>query len=132
MSYDYGRFVWFELLTKERDKAAAFYPETLPWQITPTPMQDGSTYSMITVGEQGIAGLIEPQADVPTAWVSYVSVEDVDATAEKIKAAGGTLHMDAFDMPGVGRIQGAHDAQGGMFALFHAESGDPTALDAHR
>lgn len=125
MSYDHGRFVWFELHTKDPDQAASFYPETLPWRIAPAPMQDGSHYTMIHAGESPIGGVITPQADVPTAWVSYVSVHDVDATAKKVVAAGGQTHMDAFDMPGVGRMQPVSDPHGGMFCLFKGESGDP-------
>jgi len=129
MSYEHGRFVWFELLTKEVDKATAFYQESLPWRIEPIEMQDGSAYTMIQVGDTGIGGLLKPQGDEPTAWVSYVSVADVDATAKKVKAAGGTTHMDAFDAPGVGRMQPVSDPQGGMFCLFKAETADPARVD---
>ncbi len=129
MSYEHGRFVWFELLTKEMDKATSFYPEALPWRIEPIEMQDGSSYTMIKVGDAGIGGLMTPQGDVPTAWVSYVSVADVDATAEKVKAAGGTTHMDAIDVLGVGRMQPVSDAQGGMFCLFKAETADPERVE---
>lgn len=129
MSYDYGKFVWFELMTKDVEKAVAFYPETMPWKIAQTPMQDGSKYSMIAVGEAGVGGFLTPAVDMPTHWVSYVSVEDVDATAKKIEAAGGTLHADAFDVPGVGRIQPASDPHGGGFCLFKAETGDPPAVE---
>lgn len=129
MSYEHGRFVWFELLTKDIDKAIAFYPEVLPWRIEPTPMQDGSSYNLIKVGDQGVGGLMSPQADVPTAWISYVSVADVDETAKKIKAAGGATQMDAFDAPGVGRMQPVNDAHGGMFCLFKGETGDPPRVD---
>jgi len=129
MSYEHGRFVWFELLTKEVDKATSFYPEALPWRIEPIEMQDGSSYTMIKVGDAGIGGLMTPQGDVPTAWVSYVSVADVDATAEKVTAAGGTTHMDAIDVPGVGRMQPVSDSQGGMFCLFKAETADPERVE---
>ncbi|MGB5813115.1 MAG: VOC family protein [Polyangiales bacterium] len=129
MSYDHGRFVWFELLTQETEKAVAFYSESLPWKVQPTPMQDGSTYSMVSVGEAGVAGFMTPQAEIPAAWVSYVSVDDVDATAAKLTAAGGAVHGDAFDVPGVGRIQPASDPHGGAFSLFKAETGDPPAAE---
>ncbi len=129
MSYEHGRFVWFELLTKDIDKAKSFYPEVLPWRIEPTPMQDGSSYNLIKVGDQGVGGLMSPQADVPTAWVSYVSVANVDETAKKIKAAGGTTQMDAFDAPGVGRMQPVSDPHNGMFCLFKGETGDPPRVD---
>ena len=129
MSYEYGKFVWFELVTKETDKAAAFYPETLPWKIVEQPMEGGPAYSMIAVGEAGVGGFLKPEVDLPTHWISYVSVEDVDATASKIEAAGGTLHREAFDVPGVGRMQPVSDPQGGAFCLFKAESGDPPAVE---
>ena len=129
MSYEHGRFVWFELMTKEVDKAKAFYLETLPWQVQSMPMEGGPDYTMISVNETGIAGFITPQADVPTAWVSYVSVADVDATASKVVAAGGATHGDAFDVPGVGRMQSVSDPQGGMFCLFKAETADPSRVD---
>lgn len=129
MSYEHGRFVWFELLTKDVERATSFYPETLPWRIEPMAMQDGSQYTLIKVGDVGIGGLMTPRGEAPTSWVSYVSVADVDETANKIKAAGGTTHIDAFDVPGVGRMQPVSDAQGGMFCLFKAESGDPSRVE---
>jgi len=101
MSYEHGRFVWFELLTKDIERAVSFYPETLPWRIEQTKMQAGPDYWMIQAGEAGVGGVLSPQGDVPTAWVSYVSVPDVDAAAKKVVAAGGATHIDAFDVPGV-------------------------------
>jgi predicted enzyme related to lactoylglutathione lyase len=117
MIYEHKRFVWFELLTNDIEKAKSFYPEVLPWRIEPTAMQDGSSYNLIKVGDQGVGGLMSPQGDAPTAWISYVSVANVDETAKKIKAAGGAAQMDAFDAPGVGRMQPVSDAQGGARAL---------------
>jgi len=129
MSYEHGRFVWFELLTKDVAKAKSFYPEVFPWRIAPYKMQDGTSYTMITAGDAMVGGVTTPQATVPTAWVSYVSVADVDATAKKVKASGGAAHMDAFDVPGVGRMQPVSDAQGGMFCLFKAETADPARVE---
>lgn len=129
MSYEHGRFVWFELHTKDIDRAVSFYPETLPWRIEPTKMQAGPDYWMIQAGEAGIGGVMSPPGEVPTAWVSYVSVADVDATAKKVVAAGGTTHIDAFDVPGVGRMQPVSDGQGGTFCLFKGETGDPPRVE---
>jgi len=128
MSYDHGRFVWFELLTKDIDKAKSFYLETLPWKVEPMSMQDGSTYQLLKASAP-FGGFMSPRGDVPTAWVSYVSVADVDATAKKIKKAGGTLHMDAFDVPGVGRMQPVSDPHGGMLCLFKGATGDPDKVE---
>ena len=37
-------------------------------------------------------------------WMGYVGVEDVDAKAEELKAAGGAVHRGPEDIPGVGRF----------------------------
>lgn len=129
MSYDHGRFVWFELLTKDIDKAISFYSQALPWRIEPMTMQDGSSYNVIKVGDQGIGGFVSPKDDVPTAWVSYVSVANVDEAAQKIEACGGIILGDAFDVPGVGRMQPVSDRHSGMFRLFKAETADPPRVE---
>lgn len=115
----------------------AFFPlvereqpgSTTGWKKKSSKGVEFTHYTMIKVGDVGIGGLMTPQGDVPTSRVSYVSVADVDATAEKVKAAGGATHMDAFDVPGVGRMQPVSDAQGGMFCLFKAETADPSRVE---
>ena len=129
MSYDHGRFVWFELLTKDTERAASFYTKTLPWRIEPMTMQDGSQYTLIKAGDTALGGIVSPAGDAPNAWVSYVSVADVDSTAERIKAAGGAAHMDAFEMPGVGRMQPVGDPLGAAFCLFKGETGDSSPAE---
>jgi len=130
MDYDYGRFVWFELLTTEVDKAQAFYGEVAGWKSTTMEMPGGMKYPMILQGETPIGGFVPPpRPDVPPHWVSYVSVEDVNATAKRIDELGGKALMDAFDAPGVGRMQPVADPQGAAVFLFHAADGDKPAAE---
>lgn len=130
MAYDHGRFVWFELVAKAHDEARAFYPELFGWKLDPTQMADGSSYPMLKVGDVPVGGFMTPPKDgIPPHWVSYVSVADVDKTAKKVVASGGKLLMDAMDIEGVGRIQPAADAQGGVFMLFRGETEDHPAAN---
>ena len=55
---------------------------------------------------------------MPTAWVSYVSVPDVDAAAKKVVAAGGATHMDAEP----GRFAILRDPLGGMIGVIKPAS----------
>lgn len=120
-----GTFVWFELLTQDEEASKAFYPEVLPWRVEPMEMP-GFEYQLLKAGEAGVGGIVKaPSPQMPTAWVSYVQVDDVDATAQKVKAAGGQLPMDAMDIPTVGRIQPVIDPQGGMLSLFTPEGEMP-------
>jgi predicted enzyme related to lactoylglutathione lyase len=50
-------------------------------------------------------------------WLGYISVDDVDASIGQIGAKGGTVHMPATDIQGVGRIAMVADPQGAAFMM---------------
>ncbi len=129
MARDQGRFVWFELVAKDHEKARAFYPELFGWKLDSFDMPGGESYPMLKVGDTGVGGFMTPPKDgIPPHWVSYVSVDDVDATAKKIEKAGGKALMDAFDVAPVGRMQPVADPEGGTFMLFRPQEGDPSEV----
>lgn len=129
MTYDHGRFVWFELITKEIERATTFYTEALPWRVETAEMPMGP-YHGIKVGDVGVGGLSPPMMEgLPTFWLSFLSVADVEATAKLVVAHGGTMLADAMDIPGVGRIQPMQDPQGAVLSLFKGVDGDPPAAE---
>lgn len=128
MTIDAGRFTWFEQLSKDPSAAARFYGETLSWKTENVPM-GGSSYTMLKVGDEGVGGLSNlPQGLDTPHWISYVSVEDVTTTARRVVANGGKALMDAFDIPGVGKMQPVADPQGAAFFLFRSAEGDKAAV----
>ena len=58
-------------------------------------------------------------------WLSYVSVEDVDAAAKAATANGGKLVEAPADLPEVGRMARIADPQGAEICLFKSATGDP-------
>jgi len=120
-----GKFVWFELVSRDAKKAQAFYGEVLGWKVKPFPMGD-FTYEMIFAGETMIGGYAAPRNDrQPSHWISYVSVEDVDATAKAAAANGGKVIGAPYDIPGVGRTARIADPQGAELSPFKNAMGDP-------
>jgi predicted enzyme related to lactoylglutathione lyase len=120
-----GKFVWFELVSKNAKTAQAFYAEVLGWKVQPFPMGDQS-YEMIYVGDTMIGGYATPKSDrQPSHWISYVSVEDVDATAKAATGNGGRVVEAPSDIPTVGRRARIADPQGAELALFKSAEGDP-------
>ncbi len=107
-SWSHGKFYWNELMTRDAEKAKAFYADTLGWSFEGMPMPEGSTYWIAKVGDQFAAGLFpltSPQFDgVPESWMSYIAVDDVHARVKQAQGAGATLMRPIFDVPGVGRI----------------------------
>ena len=123
-----GKFVWYELVAKDATKAQAFYSEVLGWKTVPFPMGN-LTYEMIQTGDTPdtmIGGYAPPKNDGrPAHWISYVSVEDVDATAKAATANGGKVVEPPFDIPEVGRSARITDPQGAELCLLKNASGDP-------
>ena len=53
-----------------------------------------------------------------SAWATYFASSDVDATAAKIKSAGGQLLMDPMDVMDAGRMLVAADITGATFGVW--------------
>src|SRR2546423_12755197 len=76
-----GRFVWHDLMTRDVEKAKAFYGALVGWQITGMPMGPNFTYEMIRAGGRDQGGIVPLEGappEVPSHWVGYVRVDDVD------------------------------------------------------
>jgi predicted enzyme related to lactoylglutathione lyase len=127
MSIDKGRFTWFEHLSADTAAAQRFYTEVLPWKVEAVPMP-GKSYSMIKAGDAMLGGFADlPKPGLAPHWISYLSVDDVDASAKRVVAAGGRTLMDAFDVPTVGRMQPIADPFGAALFLFRSAEGEPPA-----
>lgn len=136
MSHAASPFVWYELMTTDLGAAEAFYRQALGWTIADAGMPD-LKYSIASAQGAGVAGMmaLPPEArsqGVPPNWTGYIGVADVDAWAERIRAAGGKIHHPPTDIPGVGRFAVVADPQGAAFALFKGNSDEqaPPATNA--
>ena len=62
--------------------------------------------------------MVGPQwQGVPAHWMSYFTVDDVDAAAAKVKELGGNVCVPPTDIP-VGRFAVVSDPAGATFSLF--------------
>jgi predicted enzyme related to lactoylglutathione lyase len=104
----HGHFHWNELLARDAEQAKRFYAQTIGWTFDAMAMPDGATYWVALMDGKPVGGIFPTNRpgfeQVPNAWMSYLSVDDVDARVEKAKAAGAKLMRPIFDIPKVGRI----------------------------
>lgn len=128
MANPHGTPIWYELMTKDPAGAKAFYDEVIGWSIADKSDYPGQDYRMIDTGGGDFVGGVLPLTQemrdggaFPT-WLFYIGVDDVDATAAKIKELGGAVHMDPFDIPEVGRIAMVGDPQGNPFYIMRGSS----------
>ena len=104
----HGKFVWNELATGDVDGAKRFFGEIAGWTFDSVPMEGGTYWVAKVEGEaMPVAGLFDkailPHA-VPTHWLAYLAVSDVDATVAANEAHGGKTVRPPFEVPNVGRI----------------------------
>lgn len=110
-----GRFSWNELLTGDVDAAAAFYMKLFGWE---TAKFAGMDYTMFKKNGNEVGGLMKNPMSGPSHWLSYVTVENADASAGRVREFGGSVCKAPFDIPGVGRIAIAQDPEGATFGVF--------------
>lgn len=124
-----GKFVWYDAMTTDVSAAAAFYSAVVGWTAADSGMP-GQSYTILSHGETMVAGLMPTPDDVAAAgekprWLGYIGVDDVDAYAKKVEAAGGSIHKPPTDIPDIGRFAVAADPHGALFYLFTPLGGTP-------
>src|SRR3954466_4610008 len=87
-----GTFSWADLGTSDADGAKSFYGGLLGWEFEDMPIPDSPPYSMATIGGGAVAALYgRREGRGPPAWLSYVTVDDADATPARAAELGGTV-----------------------------------------
>ena len=121
MSFTHGAIWWSELMTRDVPAAIAYYRDVCGWHIDEVPMPDGPYFVAVAHGKP-VAGIMDIAQvpgleNVPPHWFTYIAVDDVDASAEATRAAGGAVDQAPFDVPGVGRIAIVTDPSGAKVGL---------------
>jgi predicted enzyme related to lactoylglutathione lyase len=128
VSKNRGQFVWYDVMTSDSKAAESFYRSVIGWDAKDSGMADRS-YTILSIGPTMVGGLmpIPEEARAMGArpnWMGYIGVDDVDAYAARVKAAGGAVHRAPEDIPGVGRFAVVSDPHGAAFRLFRG-AGEP-------
>jgi predicted enzyme related to lactoylglutathione lyase len=117
---------WFDLSTSDDAAAVQFYGALFGWQDDPRPMPEGGTYHMQQIDGDDAAAISLQQPDeaaqgIPPHWNVYITVDDVDAAAGKVEAAGGSVIAPPFDVLDAGRMAVITDPTGGAVCLWEAK-----------
>ncbi len=116
-----GSFGWAELNSRGLDKAVAFYGTVAGWTGKTVPMGEGQPpYTEFWLGDERVAGGMEMSPtfpkEVPSYWLAYFAVNDVDASFNKAVGLGATEMLGPTDFPG-GRFAIVADPHGAAFGL---------------
>lgn len=112
-------FVHVELATTDVAKAKSFYGSLFDWNLEDHDMGGGFTYTLVKVGDGTGGGIMQhPMPGQPSAWLAYVSVNDVQAATAKAKSLGATIIRDVTEIPDIGSFSIFLDPTGAALALW--------------
>jgi predicted enzyme related to lactoylglutathione lyase len=121
-SYEPGVPCWVDLATPDMKASTAFYNGMFGWDAHTSPDPATGGYTMFTLhgteGDEVAAAMPIMNEGQPPAWSTYVSVADLDATAQAVKSAGGTVYMEPMDVLEQGRICVFADDQGAFLGAW--------------
>ena len=114
-------FGWTELNSRGIEKAVPFYEQVFGWTAKRSEMGEGAPpYTEFQLEGQSVAGGMEMMpmvpAEVPSYWMVYFTVDEVDRSFENATQVGGQEMMAPQDFPG-GRFAIVRDPQGAVFGL---------------
>ncbi len=105
--------VHFEIGCRDKAATEAFYSNLFDWKLTPM-----GPATMIDTGEGGIAGHMTSLGHEPHNFTNfYVSVDDLQATLDKVKALGGKTLVPPVPIP-TGTFAWFADPEGNMVGIF--------------
>ncbi len=117
---------WADCATTDLAASEEFYAAVFGWTADRVTASDGETYSIQRLEGRMVAGIYElnqamRSMNVPPHWGTYIEVDDVDATLERVTEEGGTVLDGPFEEPDVGKIAIIQDTVGAYLRLWHSE-----------
>lgn len=120
-----GSIHWVELHSKDLDADLAWLKSTFGATTSPIDMPDGAVYQMLhdTDGTPFGGAMAGRSPEMPSMWLAWVAVDDVDAALARATTLGGNALSRVMDMHTVGRMAVVQDNTGGVFGLIQPAEG---------
>lgn len=118
-----GQFCWIELMTRDSGAARGFYADLFGWSYRDEGPDGGPSYHVFEPEAGGPGGgiMTAPEAEIPTAWMPYVAVDDLEGSLDHARRLGGTVKVEPMEVPGWGRFAVIQDPSGGVLGLWRAK-----------
>ncbi len=118
-----GEFLWCDLATFNVDQTLAYYRQRFDWQFNSEEFPDGSVYYYASGAKDVTAGIYEmPQIykdqEMPSYWMSYIGVDDIIASCEKVAELGGKVLLGPAMFGRGAAIALIEDPLGARFTFF--------------
>lgn len=122
-----GKFVWYDMMSTDPKRSLEFYSALFGWSHTDELIEGMGNYTMLRAGDREIGGIVpfDPSAGMPSHWMPYLTVDDVDEAAARIPSLAGSVCVPPCDIPGIGRFAVIGDSTGAYVSIFRSnEAGE--------
>ena len=117
--YPNGTFCWVDLGGSDVAAAKDFYGRLHGWEFEDVSDGEGDNYTLARTDGGIVAGLhIHPEQDVAPHWDSFIAVDDLDGTLERVAQLGGEVVMGAMEIPSTARMGVIRDPSGARVGLW--------------
>ncbi|MCA9704396.1 MAG: VOC family protein [Myxococcales bacterium] len=123
--YEPGVFCWVDHAAHDLEAAERWYAELFGWEIARQDTGGGPPYSMLLKDGKHVAGMGQmndpmKSAGVPPMWNDYIAVDDVEAVAKRVEAAGGKVMVPPMKVMDAGWLAFFTDPGGASFGVWQA------------
>ena len=114
---------WIDTNQPDPEAAASFYAALFGWQFQDRSAGGSAGYLVASLDGREVAAVAaQPQGGSASTWNTYVAVHSADASAAKVRDAGGTVVTLPFDLHGLGRVAICADRSAAVFGLWQPGS----------
>jgi uncharacterized protein len=122
-----GKVVWADLVTPDLAAAERFYGGLFGWTFQSI-RAGNSDYAVAMADGRPVGGLFQKSIAAgehqQSAWLTFISVRDVDAAKRAALTHGAKVVADSRTYPARGRQAVLSDPEGAVFAILASSSGD--------
>jgi predicted enzyme related to lactoylglutathione lyase len=119
-SYTPGTPCWVDLSTPDVEAAAGFYGELFGWEVPELPNSaEMGGYRRAKLNGKDVAGVVPlMQEGQPTAWSTYICVDDANATMDAVRGAGGQVMFEPMEPADYGQLAVFIDPTGAVCGVW--------------
>ena len=104
-TYPSGVPCWVDTEQPDVDAARRFYEGLFGWTFQDAmPADAPARYLIASLDGKDVAAIGSAEVDAGAEWNTYIAVDDADATAAAVRAAGGPITREAVDVGPAGRL----------------------------
>ena len=113
---------WVDTSQPDPTASLAFYRGLFGWEYEDVAPEGQGHYFLgrIRGGDAAAVASVPPGAPPMAMWNTYVWVDDADAAAAAVRAAGGAVMSEPFEVPEAGRMAVVADPEGAVLCLWQA------------